>query len=308
MFWGLLIIGLLFPNEAFAWAPATHLYFAKEALHFGHLLPVAIRDLLNTYRADFFYGCIAADITLGKAYVEYLYNCHNFEVGLGLLEHTKHPSEKAFVYGYLSHLAADTVSHNFFVPYQNIEHLETAGKFRHAYWEVRLDHYFGDRVWDGIEDVIRNPRNHDHDRLLDHALKDTIFSFRTNKILFSSMLAIQRLKKWQAFVKHVNRLSDLQFSGHHLAEYNKLAVSAILRLLSDGKDSPVFRVDPTGSQVIEEATRLRASLKKRQKSQHLTAKEHEHECQRFRELIRHQFFRDYPIEDKDFHPSIHLKL
>ena len=302
----ILTLGLI-PDVALAWAPATHLFFAKEALYFGQLLPQAIRSLLTTYTPDFLYGCIAADITLGKKFVEYIYNCHNFDVGMHLLGVAHKPQEKAFVYGYLSHLAADTVSHNFFVPYQNIEHFDHI-TFRHAYWEVRLDQYFGDRVWGDIESVIRNPRNHGHDRLMDFALKDTIFSFRTNKILFSSMLAIQRLKKWQAFVRGVNLSSSRQFNPHHLAEYNRLAVSAIIRLFNEGKNSPVYLVDPTGSKVIEEVQTVRRMLRNLKRHGRLTARMLEEECQRFRAHVRHLYFDRYPLEAKDFHPSIHMRV
>ncbi len=303
----LLALVAFFPADAFGWAPVTHLYYAKELLHFSHLLPETIRQILSTYRADFLYGCIAADITIGKAYVDYIYNCHNFDVGLDLIEHAKNPAEQAFVYGYISHLACDTVSHNYFVPFQNVRHYENA-TFRHAYWEVRLDEHFGDRVWHELQDIITNKRNHTHDRLLDGALKDTIFSFRTNKILFSSMMAIQRLKKWQQFVKTVNRRSELQFDIEHLDEYNRLAVTAMVLLLRDWKDSPVYRVDPTGAKTIEEATTIRKYLRQLHKQGKLTRKIHEEECRRFRSHVIHNFFEDYKIEDSKFAPSLTLQI
>lgn len=303
----LAVVTFCLAEPCFAWAPATHLYFAKEVLHFSSLLPAAIRALLTEFTVDFLYGCIAADITLGKAVVEYIYNCHNFDVGFGLLKHTRNDSQRAFVYGYLSHLAADTVSHNFFVPYQNIEHFNST-RFRHAYWEVRLDCLFGDRVWGDVENVVRNSRNHDHDLLLDTALKDTIFSFRTNKVLFSSMLAIQRFKKWQQLVRGVNSRSAMQFNPNHVAEYNRLAVTAIILLLNEGKDSPVYRVDPTGCKTIEEAITVRRLLKQTRRYGGLSKKIHEEECQRFRQAIRKHYFDNYTIDSDFFHPSIHMAV
>jgi hypothetical protein len=302
-----LALAAFLPSEAFAWAPGTHLYYAKELLHFGHLLPDTVRQLLTTYRADFLYGCIAADITLGKAYVEYIYNCHNFDVGISLLEHAKNPAEEAFVYGYISHLACDTVSHNYFVPFQNVRHFEQA-TFRHAYWEVRLDEHFGDRVWHELEDIIANKRNHSHDRLLDGALKDTIFSFRTNKILFSSMIAIQRLKKWQGFVKTVNRRSQLQFDIEHLDEYNRLAVTAMILLFRDWEKSPVYGVDPTGAKSMEEAMQVRKNLRQLKKAGKLTRKIHEEECRRFRSHVFHKFFDAYKLDDPSFQPTLTLAI
>ena len=299
---------LLFSVDSWAWAPATHLYFAKEVLHFGNLfLPSPLFQLLKAHTSDFLYGCIAADITLGKKFIEWIYNCHNFDVGISLLDHTKNDAERAFVYGYLSHLAADTVSHNYFVPYQNLKHIDKH-PFRHAYWEVRLDDYFGDRIWGEIETVIKNPHNHSHDKLLDTALKDTLFSFRTNKALFSSMMAIQRLKKWRQFVRKVNRLSSIQFNESELNEYNLLAVSAIFRLLTDQKQSVVYKVDPTGSRALSEAKKLRKDMKKLAKQKELSPSLHESQYLEFRDSIKNFYFKDYPIQDKNFKPHIHLEL
>lgn len=298
-------IFLLLPSDAHAWAPATHLFYAKEALHFGKLLPSPLLSLLTIYRADFLYGCIAADITLGKKFVEYIYNCHNFDVGLSLIDRAEGEAEKAFAYGYVSHLAADTVSHNFFVPYQNVHHFDVP-QFRHAYWEVRLDQLFGDRVWHEVEDVIRNPRTHSHDRFLDRTIKDTIFSFRTNKFLFSSMLAVQRLRKWQQFVRGINRASPRQFDPDHLEQYNMLAVAAILRIFNEGKDSCVYRNDPTGSAVIEEASALRRELKRLKRRRQLPPARHREACEEFRARVVERHFREYPLSDPHFRPSIDL--
>lgn len=302
----LLVLAMTISRDAFAWAPATHLFYAKEVLSFTQFLPSFLGELLHEFRVDFLYGCIAADITIGKAYVEYLYNCHNFDVGLGLLSHAKTPAEQAFVYGYLSHLAADTVSHNYFVPYQNIAQYEGRGKFTHAYWEVSVDQYYGEQAWSGIEEIIRNPRTHGHDQLLDEALKDTIFSFKTNKILFSSMLAIQRLKKWQALVKKTDVVSLGKVSSHHLAEYNRLAISGILLFLNEARKSPVYRVDPTGAQIIQEATEIRAMLKKLDSKKELTQSIVEAESERFRSHVKKLFFDHYRIHDHSFHTSIHF--
>jgi Zinc dependent phospholipase C len=299
---------LWFPSLAWGWAPATHLFYAKEILSFAHLLPPTLATLLQEFKLDFFYGCIAADITLGKAYVDYLYNCHNFDVGLGLLNHTRSPAQKAFVYGYLSHLAADTVSHNYFVPYQNISQIAGRGKFVHAFWEVSVDQYYGDVAWLGIDEIIQNPRNLAHDRLLDGALKDTIFSFKTNKILFSSMLAIQRLKKWQTWVKKTDLISSGKVDPHHLSEYNRLALSAILLFFNEQKKSAVYRVDPTGAVTIDEATQIRAMLKQMDKKGVLNQSIVEAECERFRQHVRKKFFAPYQIHDEAFHTSIHFHV
>ncbi len=303
----LILLALTFSHESWAWAPSTHLYYALEAVHFGNFLPSFLLKLLNRYQSDFLYGTLAADITLGKAYVEYIYNCHNFDVGFLLLDKAKDESQAAFVYGYLAHLATDTVSHNFFVPYENVRHLDYA-RFRHAYWEVRLDETYRERVSKALHIAMENPRTHSHDGLLDEALKDTLFSFKTNRFLFSRMFAIQRLRKWHQFVKRVNQTSPRQLVTRDLSEYNRLAVSAILLLLSEGAKSCVYRVDPTGDATLNEAKTLRKTLRDRQKQSDLTPSQHDEICHDFRSRLRHQFFKDYLISDAQFKPSIHMEF
>lgn len=296
-----LLIFIFYPEDLFAWAPATHLIFAKQALEYSHWLPQGIRELLTTHRIDFMYGCLAADITLGKKFVEYIYNCHNFDVGMNLLKFAKRDDEKAFVYGYLSHLAADTVSHNFFVPYQNLLFLR--GRVRHAYWEVRLDEFFIDEVIDELAAVMKNPNTYRHDRILDRALKNTIFSFRTNRMLFSSMMAIQRFNRWRKFIGTINRYSKKRFSAHHLNEYNQLAVSAIILFLSEGKRSPVYLVDPTGAKIFEEMESLRKHLKGLKRSNGLTKRVQDETCEEFRHHVRSLYFDRYSIKHS-FRPSL----
>ena len=296
----LVIISLfvVFSGQAMAWAPATHFCFAEEVLTLLHLLPSSISQVITAFASDFLYGTLAADITLGKAYVDYMYNCHNFDVGFGLLRHAKDESDIAFTYGYLAHLAADTVSHNYFVPYQNILHLDAA-KFRHAYWEVRLDQYFGGEIWQKINMVVSNARCQSHDYLLDHALEDTFFSFKTNRILFSSMLSIQRLKKWQQFVKKINTVSNKQFNFDEISEYNSLAVSAVIRLLRDQKQSCVYLVDPTGKKTLQTAQKIRTQLKTLKKQKKLTQEYHQNVASHFRNEVKTKYFKDYLIDEKE---------
>ena len=117
------------------------------------------------------------------------------------------------------------------------------------------------------------------------------------------MLAIQRLKKWQTFVKGINRLSALQFDAEQLSEYNRLAVSAIIRLISEGRQSCVFRVDPTGYKTIEEAGEIRKFLRRMKREGKLTQEIHQEECDRFRQHVRKLYFAQYPIEARDFNPA-----
>src|SRR5689334_25445237 len=82
------------------------------------LLPPAIAELLRAFPHDFLYGSIAADTSMAKKYVPTGRHCHSWTVGFEIHEAARDDRMRAFAYGYLSHLAADAIAHNHFVPMQ----------------------------------------------------------------------------------------------------------------------------------------------------------------------------------------------
>src|SRR4030065_2545752 len=104
------------PGMADPWGPATHLELGNAILNNTGLLSAPARALIEAFPFDFLYGNISADIVIGKNLVEELKHCHNWKVGFKLLKKAESDSQRAFVYGYLSHLAADTIAHNHFIP------------------------------------------------------------------------------------------------------------------------------------------------------------------------------------------------
>src|SRR4030067_1060472 len=102
----LFILPLLFlwPDEVFAWGPATHLQIGWQVLSNPALLIGPVKPLLEVFPYDYLYGCISADIVVGKRFTRELKHCHNWQVGFKLLSSAGSPSKKAFAYGYLNHL------------------------------------------------------------------------------------------------------------------------------------------------------------------------------------------------------------
>jgi hypothetical protein len=88
-------------------------------------------------------------------------------------------SERAFAYGYLTHLAADTYSHNYFVPLQLIISFR-ARALKHVYWEARFDAMQPESDWKRVRDVV-SKLYPDCDELMERVVERTLFSFRTNK-------------------------------------------------------------------------------------------------------------------------------
>ena len=261
---------LLTPSLALAWGPITHLSYGVEILNNLPMLIHPLQELLRTFPNDFLYGCIAADITLKKDAVDFLYNCHNWDVGLHILEKAKTRKQKAFAYGYLSHLAADTISHNYFVPYHITASFPTK-TLKHVYWELRFDATRDKKFWKMAKHLAKTYHKSTHDELLKGLLKRTLFSFRTNKFIFNSLMHLEHSESWRKLVSSVSKKSTWKLPPQDIKEFHSLAVTAMIDFLNHGKKSKFYRIDPSGKAALMKAKKLRKQLKKTHK--HQTKKE-----------------------------------
>ena len=129
---------VLIPQEALAWGIGVHLQLGSGILSNLESLPPALGALLGANPYDYLYGCISADITLGKKFTHYLKHCHSWRMGEEILAAAATDSQQACAYGYLAHLAADTVAHSYFVPYRMVRTFNTV-MLKHTYWEMRFE-------------------------------------------------------------------------------------------------------------------------------------------------------------------------
>ena len=251
---------MLIPESAFAWGAGVHLGTGLRVLAAPELLPQALQVLLAAYPLDYLYGCIAADITLGKKHTHHLEHCHNWRVGRKILERGKKsgPEAEACAYGYLSHLAADTVAHNYFVPYRLALTYNTTFH-NHAYWEIRADIGVKKETWKIAHQLAK--RNNRHlDKVLSGTLSDTIFSFGTNKQIFNSMMMISRLNRWQKMVETISKHSRWTFDRAEHDEYMALGLEATQSILSD-EQSPYWNADPTGDRALTASNLIRKNMR-----------------------------------------------
>lgn len=249
---------LLMPEAAYAWGPATHLELAGAVLKHASMLPADMRHLVLSFPHDFIYGNISADIVVGKNLVEELKHCHNWKTGFKLLKKAESGSQKAFAYGYLSHLAADTVAHNRFIPEMMIRSF-TARTLRHIYWEMRFDALADKAVWDMPEKIVRSVHA-DNDRLLDSVIEDTPLSFRTNKTIFSSVLSVHRLQQWHRMQRLLSAASRWKLTREVKERYLRACFEEIIGLLKRGHDAHCVKTDPTGKESLKAAMEARKRL------------------------------------------------
>lgn len=253
----LLILAL--PDQALAWGAGIHLQLGMNVLNNLELLKPAVAAIIAAHPYDFLYGTIAADITLGKKYTHYLQHCHRWRIGHRVLDKAAAPAQQACAYGYLSHLAADCVAHNYYVPYKVMRSFSTL-TLKHAYWEMRFENYVEKEIWETARKVSREHFS-SNDQLLRKVLSDTIFSFATNKRIFNSILLVSRLEKWQSLLQTLSDTSRFALEEDDREEYMQLAQEAVFDFLNNDETSRFYRADPTGERALAAAEAVRKNLR-----------------------------------------------
>lgn len=246
------------PTEVWAWGFGMHLQLGNSILAQTGNLPAHLAALLNAYPHDFLYGCISADITLGKKFTHYLKHCHSWNMGNKVLAAAKTDAQRACAYGYIAHLGADTIAHGFMVPYKMVRSYNTVF-LNHAYWELRFEARIDPLIWVQAKELAQNDFS-ENDKLLRRVLVRTLFSFGTNKRMFNSMLLISRIQRWQRILKRLDERSVWKLEQKDRQEYLDLALEASMSVLSDPQ-SIYLNADPTGERALQTADKMRSSLK-----------------------------------------------
>ena len=252
------ILLILAPTEALAWGIGVHLQLGSQILGRLHELSPAMAALLSAYPHDYLYGCISADITLGKKFTHHLQHCHSWRLGRRVLAAARTDSQKACAYGYLAHLAADCVAHSYFVPFKMVRTFNTT-LLQHAYWELRFESEVPPETW-ALARTIARKDFRENDVMMRSVVSNTIFSFDTNKRLFNSLLLLNRLQQWQKVLRSFSTASKWTLGKEDREEYLTLAAQSSFSVLAEMEESPFWRADPTGERAINAARMIRKNL------------------------------------------------
>jgi hypothetical protein len=251
---GAALVALL-PTPAYAWTPGTHVFLGQAVLQALAALPGAIAELLHAYPYDFLYGSIAADTSIAKKYAPAGRHCHSWTVGREIYEAADEGRMRAFGLGYLAHLAADSVAHNYFVPRQLAVTSSTAS-LGHSYWESRFETHLGETWPRRARELILL----DHsvaDEHLDRILSPTIFSTRTNRRIFRGMVYVADSESWQRIFQVVSENSRWDLPEPHVARYIDRSYDFIMDMLVRMDASEPYRLDPSGDEPLRLAKRVR---------------------------------------------------
>jgi hypothetical protein len=251
----------LFPSEALAWTPGTHIFLGEAVMRSLELLPGPVADLIRAFPYDFLYGSIAADTSIAKKYAPVGRHCHAWHVGLEIHERARDEPMRAFGLGYLAHLAADVVAHNYFVPRQLAITTSTAA-LGHSWWESRFETHLGERYARRAREIILldHARSDEH---LDRILSPTIFSTPTNRRLFRGMVYVTDTESWQRVFQLVHEFSRWDLPDADAGRYMERAFDYVMDFLTRVDRSEPYALDPNGHEPLRLSKRLRrAAMRK----------------------------------------------
>jgi hypothetical protein len=249
-------------DSAFAWGPAMHVGLGASVLNQLGLLPAGLAAILARHAVAYLYGNIAADVVFAKRWSRVKQFCHHWSTAFSLCKAAEDDRARAFAYGYLSHLAADTVAHGKFVPRQ----VMVSGcslNFGHFYWELRADALCPDSSWRLLECVLAEDHNQHH-LALERQITDTFLPYDLNRLLFDRMNALSVRDGFRKTIGAWSRYSRWRLPPDLVEAYRLESLERIRAVLVEGEHSPVLRDDPNGTSALmrvrvrrREARRLR---------------------------------------------------
>lgn len=196
---------ILCPSEAWAWGPGVHLAICNQLLHTPRILGPELAALLAAHPQAFLYGALSADIFVGKGCRAKPGHSHNWETALDLLKSVASPEQHAYALGYATHLAADVLAHNFYVPTM-LGTTPGSGKLSHVLLELQADRQVR---WSGgqAKGLFRLPDMEAQDALLRRATQQANkWPFLLKKQIYKGSVRISSRKELHKTLHRLQRM------------------------------------------------------------------------------------------------------
>jgi len=236
------MVELVFADGAWAWGPAVHTVLACRTLDSAASLLPNIASIIQTYYLEYIYGNLAADFFIGRLQKENSHHSHDWETGFRFLRHARSEKEAAYAYGFLSHLAADVIAHNYFIP------------MSHIYTEMIVDTSVGSVYFQMAKDVL-SMKKLSCDGLLKKTIPDTRNTIKARRHLFTQSLKLSDSISCSPTISFLTRGAMIQISKKTLDFMIHLSYSLIRDVLNDPKSSECFSFDPVGKDNLRLANR-----------------------------------------------------
>lgn len=243
---------LLVPGEALAWGPGVHTAAARFVLANLDLLPGALAALLAQHPNAYLYGCLSADFFVGKGFTAKPGHSHNWDSAMRLALSAATPRLKAHALGYMSHLAADVVAHNYYVP-GVMARTPAPGNLTHVYVEMQADsrltggHGLGARIARSSRRVI--------DRSLVASLEKNLIGYYCRKGVFGQSVRLAGNRGWNRSLRFAQKVLPLPDDRQHLNSMFDLCLRAIMDVLANPESTVIKSLDPVGGASLKLAKR-----------------------------------------------------
>jgi len=254
VFFTVFFLSLLRPRKALAWGPGVHTATARFVLANLDILAPAVASLLARFPTTFLYGCLSADFFVGKGTRPRPGHSHNWDCALRLLHTAESDQLTAHALGYVSHLAADIIAHNYYVP-QIVARTGLPGKLTHLYVEMQAD----SRLTGGH--ILKGRSQPPSQRMLDDTLALTLgtnaFTTQCRKRVFRGSVRLAGLRGWNRSLRFANRVAPLPDAQTSLDAMFELSLRTVLDALRSPHGTILRAFDPIGSRNLTLAGSLR---------------------------------------------------
>lgn len=247
------MVELVFADGAWAWGPAVHTVLACRTLDSAASLLPNVAAIIQTYYLEYIYGNLAADFFVGRLQKENSHHSHDWETGFKFLKHARSEKEAAYAYGFLSHLAADVIAHNYFIP-DTIYRISFPKLMSHIYTEMIVDTSVGPVYFQMAKDVL-SMKKLSCDGLLTKTIPDTRNTIKARRHLFTQSLKLSDSISCSPTISFLTRGSLIQISKKTMDFMIHLSYSLIRDVLNDPKSSQCFSFDPVGKDNLRLANR-----------------------------------------------------
>lgn len=142
--------------DALAWGLYTHVYFAQLLLWAVPLADPRFRRAIRRFPDLLLAGACLPDVSLFSNWVRSapLGRTHQWSIAQGVLQAARNDREAALATGYCSHLLADIVAHNYFVPAHETLWINPSHMTVHAAAEWAMDAHLAPQLFARPGDLL----------------------------------------------------------------------------------------------------------------------------------------------------------
>jgi hypothetical protein len=238
MFFLILISSFVFiPHSAYAWGAGVHI---GVALNIIEQLDVHTASIILANISEYLYGSLAPDFIIGKKYSSTARHSHNWDIGFNMLQSAGSEKNRAFAYGYLTHLAADSVAHSIMIP--KLTKNNTHRNAKHLYLEMYAD-ALCDKEYKILAKKILNRYNRKLDNQFKEKVDSVLFSFTVSKVLFKGMTKLSFNKKMSNIVMSEYFMDYFDVQIATIKSYIELSKVFSVDVLKKEKNSTVTNVN-----------------------------------------------------------------